>query len=81
MNVALDLASADDWDLLTRYAPWSINVDIYAAGDDLIANFHDCGLLVSARLSPDQAARLTDALARHLHVETEEAFQARERYR
>jgi hypothetical protein len=28
MNVALDLSSADDWDLLVRYAPWSINVDV-----------------------------------------------------
>ncbi len=81
MNVVLDLSDAKDWDLLNRYAPWSINVDVYDAGDDLIANLHDCGLSVSARLSADQAARLTDALAGHLHVETEEAFQARERYR
>jgi hypothetical protein len=29
MSVELDLSSADAWDLLVRYAPWSINVDLY----------------------------------------------------
>ena len=57
------------------------NVDAYDAADDLIADFHDCGYLVSARLSADQAARLSDDLAGNLHVELVEAFQAHERYR
>lgn len=43
MNVELDPSNPEDWDLLTRFAPWSINVDIYDCTDELIANFHDCG--------------------------------------
>jgi hypothetical protein len=29
MNVELHLSNAEAWDLLVRYAPWSINVDGY----------------------------------------------------
>ena len=81
MNVELDLSDADDWDLLTRYAPWSINVDLYDATDDLIANFHDCGHDVTARLSADQATRLSHDLVGMLRIDTLEAFQARKRDR
>ena len=81
MNVELDLSDADDWDLLARYAPWSINVDLYDATDDLIANFHDCGHDVTARLSADQATRLSDDLVGMLRIETLEAFQARKKDR
>jgi hypothetical protein len=76
MNVELDLSDSGDSDLLTRYAPWSINVDLYA-GNDLIANFHDCGHDLTARLSAAQAARLSDDLADLVHIETLEAFQSR----
>jgi hypothetical protein len=79
MKVDLDLSNAEDWDLLTRYAPWSINVDLYDHTDHLIANFHDCGHDVTARLSADQAARLSDDLGDLLHVETLKALRDRER--
>lgn len=79
MNVELDLSRSYDWNLLTRYAPWSINVDLYSAANDLIANFHDCGHDVTARLSGDQASRLSDDLLGVLRIETLEAFQARAR--
>jgi hypothetical protein len=81
MNVELDLSSADGWDLLARYAPWSINVDVYDAADDLVANFHDSGHDVTARLSADQAAQLSDDLREVLHIEKFEPFQIRERDR
>ena len=70
MNVELDLSSTDDWDLVVRYAPWSINVDVYDPADYVIANFQDCGHLVSTRLSADPAGLLADELAGHLRVET-----------
>jgi hypothetical protein len=79
MNVELDLSNAEDWDLLTRYAPWSINVDLNDRNDDLIANLHDCGHDVTARLSAGQAARLSEDLGDLLHLESLEAFHARER--
>jgi hypothetical protein len=81
MNIEFDLSSADGWDLLNRYAPWSINVDLYDANDDLIANFHDCAHDVNALLSADEAVRLSDELGELLHIEALEAFQARERDR
>jgi hypothetical protein len=77
----LDLSSADGWDLLARYAPWSINVDVYDAAGDLVANFHDSGHDVTARLSADQAAQLSDDLREVLHIEKFEPFQIRERDR
>jgi hypothetical protein len=69
MNIALDLADPENWDLLTRYAPWSINVDIYDSSAELVATFHDCGYTVSAWLSAGQAARMTDDLEGILHIE------------
>lgn len=69
MNVELDLSDAQGWDLLDRYAPWSINVDVYDAVGDEIVNFHDCGLLVTALLTVDQAAMLAADLGDALHVE------------
>ena len=69
MNVELDLSCAEGWDLLDRCAPWSINVDVYDVEGDEIVNFHDCGLLVTARLTVDQAAKLATDLSDALHVE------------
>jgi hypothetical protein len=69
MNIALDLTRREDCDLLRRYAPWSINVDLYDATGDLIANFHDCGHDVSALLTHVQAMQLSDGLAGQLHIE------------
>jgi hypothetical protein len=78
MKVDLDLSNAEDWDLLTRYAPWSINVDLYDHTEALIANFHDCGHDVTPRLSAGHAARLSDDLGDHLHVETLKTLRDRE---
>jgi hypothetical protein len=54
---------------------------VYDAADDLVANFHDSGHDVTARLSADQAAQLSDDLREVLHIETFEPFQIRERDR
>lgn len=69
MNVELDLSNPEGWDLLDRYAPWSINVDVYDAAGDELVNFHDCGLTVSAQLTVDQAPMLATDVGDALHVE------------
>jgi len=76
MNVKLDLSLVQDWDLLARYAPWSINIDLYDTNEE-IAILHDCGHDISARLSPHEATRLSAHLADDLHIETLDDFKAR----
>lgn len=76
MNVHLDLSSAERWELLANYAPWSIHVDVHE-GQETTATLHDCGRSISARLSPDDAAQLAARLAPDLHIEPLEMFQGR----
>jgi hypothetical protein len=44
---------------------------VYDGASEEVAHFHDCGLLVGARLAVDQAAKLADDLGDGLQVERE----------
>ena len=77
MGVQLTLTSTEHWYLLTRYAPWSINVDLYDAVDDELANLHDCSPSLSVRLSAAHAATLHTALPDQLPLEALNTFQTR----
>lgn len=68
MGVQLDLSTTEHRDLLARYAPWSIDVDLYGADDVLVANFHDCAYSIGALLTPDEASDLAARLADELHL-------------
>jgi hypothetical protein len=63
MGIELDPADAPSWDVLRTYAPWSINVDLVADADRMIAWLHDCGCSVTAELTADEAVQVTRQLA------------------
>jgi hypothetical protein len=62
LGVQLDLSTIEHRDLLARYAPWSIDVNVYGEDDLLLANFHDCAFSIGARLSADEASELAAML-------------------
>lgn len=62
MAVPVDRSDEDTWDLLRRYASWSINTDLYGTEPPPLASFHDCGYSVVARLTAEEAADLTRRL-------------------
>ncbi len=58
MGIELDLHNPVHARLLQLFAPWSINVDLYGPAELDIATFHDCGMSVHFRASPEQAAHV-----------------------
>lgn len=77
MNVELDASSDHEWLLLARYAPWSINVDLYDDHDNHIGTLHDCAFDITIKLSPDEAAGVAADLEGFLHLETYARWRAR----
>ena len=53
MGIELDSKDARSWEVLWTYASWSINVDLVADADRMIASLHDCGYSVTAELTAD----------------------------
>ncbi|MBB2924498.1 hypothetical protein [Cellulomonas cellasea] len=62
MAVPVDRSDEAAWDLVRRYASWSINVDLYGTEPPPLATFHDCGHSIVARLTAEEAADLTRRL-------------------
>ena len=62
MGIELDPTDARSWEVLRTYASWSINVDLVADADRMIASLHDCGYSVTAELTADEAAHVTRQL-------------------
>ena len=78
MNVELDASDERQWSLLSCYAPWSINVDLYDGRGVHVGTMHDCGFDISMKLSPDEAAVLTRRLGDAVHIETYATWRARD---
>lgn len=62
MAVPVDRSDDATWDLVRRYASWSINTDLYGTESPPLASFHDCGYSLVARLTAEEAADLTRRL-------------------
>jgi len=61
--VKLDPADDASWDVLRTYASWSINVDLLTDRNRQIAQLYDCGNVVTAELTADEAVQVTRKLA------------------
>jgi hypothetical protein len=78
MGVALDPASAADWDLARAYAAWSIHVELESA-EGVLAVLHDCGQSVGAELTEAEADHLNRTLAGGLRLEALDQLRKREK--
>ncbi len=63
MSVEVDVLDAGNWEILCRYAPWSIHVELYGDRDEPLATLHDCGYSVTADLTPAEATAISSRLA------------------
>ena len=57
--MAVEVPVSDEgWEVLCRYAPKSIHVELYGDGASPHRRLHYCGYTFSADLNPTEAARL-----------------------
>lgn len=62
-GMAVEVPVSDDgWEVLCRYAPWSIHVELYGDGPSPIGTLHDCGYSITADLNPAEASALAGRL-------------------
>lgn len=62
MSVELQV-SDDGWEVLCRYAPWSIHVELFGDGPSSVGTLHDCGYIITADLNSAEATALASRLA------------------
>ena len=61
--MAVEVTLVDpEWAAFERYAPWSINVDLLAEGEQQVASLHDCGGSMTAALTDAEAVLLRELL-------------------
>lgn len=61
-GMAVEVPVSDGWEVLCRYAPWSIHVELYGDGPSPIGTLHDCGYSITADLNPAEASALAGRL-------------------
>lgn len=79
-GMAVEVPVSDDgWEVLCRYAPWSIHVELFGEGPSPIGTLHDCGYTISADLNPAEAIALASRLAGISGLVPSHELQARKR--
>ena len=53
----------DNWQAISAYAPWSINVELYGEHGSHLGTLHDCGYTITADLTEAEANSLQERLA------------------
>jgi len=68
MAVSLDLSDPAQRETLSQVAAWTIHAEIFGQDGEL-ATFHDCGSVITACLSAEEARTLTDRLGRFNQIQ------------
>ena len=62
-GMAVEVPVSDDgWEVLCRYAPWSIHVELFGDGRSPVGTFDDCGFTITADLNDSEATALVSRL-------------------
>ena len=78
MGVAIDAGDDRQWHLLSTYAAWSIQVELYGLrGKPHLATLHDCAESVTVNLTTCEAAALGATTAGLAVVEPSDVVRAR----